>query len=135
MATPTPRCGAPRATTAGCTAAAAPEELDRLLGEAHELRAEEERRPTGPFEIHVISMDAYTLDGIKRLEDKGVTDVIVGFRMPYIMGPDTQPLDDKIRNLEKYASKVIVEGLTPTGHSTPVRASPGAPSRLRPSYR
>ena len=39
----------------------------------------------------------YTLDGIKRLEDKGVTDVIVGFRIPYIMGQDTEPLDAKIR--------------------------------------
>ena len=44
---------------------------------------------TGPFEIHVISMDASAVDGIKRLEDKGVTDVIVGFRIPYIMGRDT----------------------------------------------
>ena len=52
-------------------------------------------------------MDSYSVDGIKRLEDKGVTNVIVGFRLPYIMGPDTQPLDDKIRNLEKYANKIM----------------------------
>lgn len=52
-------------------------------------------------------MDAYTVDGIKRLEDKGVTDVIVGFRLPYIMGQDTEPLDDKIRNLERFAENVI----------------------------
>jgi len=25
-------------------------------------------------------MEAYSLDGVRRLEDKGVTDVIVGFR-------------------------------------------------------
>ena len=36
-----------------------------------------------PFEIHVISMDAYTVDGVRRLEDKGVTDAIVGFRNAY----------------------------------------------------
>ncbi|WP_102143290.1 TIGR03619 family F420-dependent LLM class oxidoreductase [Mycobacterium hubeiense] len=81
------------------------EELDRLIARVKQLREETGR--TDPFEIHVISMDAYTLDGIKRLEDKGVTDVIVGFRVPYIIGPDTEPLDDKIRHLERFAEKVI----------------------------
>ena len=42
-------------------------------------------------------MDAYTVDGVKRLEDQGVTDVIVGFRVPYIKGPDTEPLDEEGR--------------------------------------
>ncbi|CAJ1580144.1 LLM class flavin-dependent oxidoreductase [[Mycobacterium] wendilense] len=83
----------------------APEELDELLAKLARYR--EEAGSTGDFEIHVISMDAYTVDGIKRLEDKGVTDVIVGFRLPYIMGQDTEPLDDKIRNLERFAENVI----------------------------
>ena len=55
----------------------------------------------------MISVDGFTLDGIKRLEDKGVTDVIVGFRVPYILGPDTEPLENKIRNLERFAEHVI----------------------------
>jgi probable F420-dependent oxidoreductase len=84
-----------------------PAELDRLIKRLNEIREEEGR--TGAFEIHVISADAFTLDGIKRLEDKGVTDVIVGFRIPYIMGPDTQPLDAKIRNLEKFAENVMAK--------------------------
>ncbi|OBB72927.1 TIGR03619 family F420-dependent LLM class oxidoreductase [Mycobacterium sp. 852014-52144_SCH5372336] len=83
------------------------EELDRLLKQLKQFREEEGR--TGPFEIHVISADAYTPDGIKRLEDKGVTDVIVGFRMPYITGPDAEPLGTKIRHLEKFAEKVIAK--------------------------
>lgn len=82
-----------------------PEELDRLIARVKQFR--EESGKTGPFQIHVISMDAYTPDGIKRLEDKGVTDVIVGFRMPYIKGPDTEPLESKIRHLERYADKVM----------------------------
>ncbi|HZE14454.1 MAG TPA: LLM class F420-dependent oxidoreductase, partial [Mycobacterium sp.] len=53
--------------------------------------------------------DGFTVDGIKRLEDKGVTDVIVGFRMPYIMGADNEPLDTKIRNLEIFAENVIAK--------------------------
>jgi probable F420-dependent oxidoreductase len=60
-----------------------------------------------PFEIHVISMDAYTADGVRRLEEQGVTDVIVGFRWPYATGPDTEPLPDKIGHLRRYADAVI----------------------------
>jgi probable F420-dependent oxidoreductase len=82
-----------------------PEELDRLIARVKKYREEEGQ--TGDFEIHVISMDAYTADGIKRLEDKGVTDAIVGFRYPYINGPDTEPLETKIRHLERYAEKVM----------------------------
>lgn len=82
-------------------------ELDRLITRLHQLRDEEGR--TGDFQIHVISMDAFTVDGIKRLEDKGVTDVIVGFRYPYVMGDDTQPLDSKIRKLERFANDVMAK--------------------------
>ena len=84
------------------------EELDRLLTRLAQIRAEEGDTRDN-FEIHVISYDAYTVDGVKALEDKGVTDCIVGFRVPYIMGPDTEPLDAKIRHLEKYAEDIIAK--------------------------
>jgi alkanesulfonate monooxygenase SsuD/methylene tetrahydromethanopterin reductase-like flavin-dependent oxidoreductase (luciferase family) len=82
-----------------------PDSLDRYIKRLNELRAEEGR--TGPFEIHAQSLDAYKPDGIKRLEDRGVTHIMVGFRMPYAVGPDPQPLDDKLRAIEKYGEKVI----------------------------
>jgi alkanesulfonate monooxygenase SsuD/methylene tetrahydromethanopterin reductase-like flavin-dependent oxidoreductase (luciferase family) len=84
-----------------------PEALDQLLNRLKQFREEEGR--TEPFEIHVMSMDAYTPDGIKRLEDKGVTDVMVGFRIPYVIGDDTQPLDSKVRKLERFAENVIAK--------------------------
>jgi probable F420-dependent oxidoreductase len=83
-----------------------PEELDRLLTRLAEIR-KEEGDTRDDFEVHVISYDAYTLDGVKRLEDKGVTDAIVGFRVPYIMGPDTEPLQTKIDNINRYAEDII----------------------------
>jgi alkanesulfonate monooxygenase SsuD/methylene tetrahydromethanopterin reductase-like flavin-dependent oxidoreductase (luciferase family) len=83
------------------------EELDTLLDRLTEIRKAE--GADGPFEIHVISLDAYTADGIRRLEDRGVTDVIVGFRLPYILGPDPQPLADKIAHLNKFAERVIAK--------------------------
>ncbi|MGV9720760.1 TIGR03619 family F420-dependent LLM class oxidoreductase [Nocardia beijingensis] len=80
-------------------------ELDRLLGELDALRVEYGTRED--FEVHVISLDGFTVDGIKRLEDKGVTDVIVGFRLPYTTEQDTEPLETKIANLSRFAEKVI----------------------------
>ncbi|MDN4160806.1 TIGR03619 family F420-dependent LLM class oxidoreductase [Nocardioides abyssi] len=84
------------------------EELDRMLTRLAEIRAEE-GDTRDDFEVHVISYDAYTPDGIKRLEDKGVTDCIVGFRIPYIVGPDTEPLEKKVAALERYAEDVIAK--------------------------
>jgi probable F420-dependent oxidoreductase len=85
-----------------------PEELDALLTKIDKIR-KAEGLADKPFEIHVISLDAYSLDGIKRLEERGVTDVIVGFRVPYIVGPDTQPLEKKIEHLNRYAENVIAK--------------------------
>ncbi len=82
------------------------EELDRLLARLAEIRkAEGDERDH--FEVHVISYDAYDPDGVRRLADKGVTDCIVGFRVPYIKGPDTEPLEKKVAHLESYAESVI----------------------------
>ncbi|GAA2058518.1 TIGR03619 family F420-dependent LLM class oxidoreductase [Williamsia deligens] len=83
-----------------------PEELDALLAKIDDIKKAEGLQDK-PFEVHVISFDAYTPDGCKRLEDKGVTDVIVGFRIPYIMGDDTEPLQTKIDNLRGFADGVI----------------------------
>jgi probable F420-dependent oxidoreductase len=84
-----------------------PADLPRLLARLAEHRRQggEER----PFEIHVISMDAYTVDGVRRLEEQGVTDVIVGFRWPYTTGPDTEPLGTKLDNLRRFADNVIAK--------------------------
>jgi hypothetical protein len=57
----------------------------------------------------VISADAYSLDGIRRLEDQGVTDVTVGFRWPYMTEPDSQPLAEKIAALNRFAEQVIAK--------------------------
>lgn len=86
-------------------AGGAPEDLERMLTRLDELRAE--RDDSRPFEVHVASLDAYTPDGIKRLEDRGVTDVIVGFRYHYAPGPDTEPLKNKVTAIERYAESVI----------------------------
>jgi hypothetical protein len=82
------------------------QDLDAQLAKLAALRREYGRERE-PFEIHVISMDAYTTDGIKRLEEKGVTDVIVGFRNAY--QPDQMPLQQKVDALKGYADRVIAK--------------------------
>ena len=85
-----------------------PADLPGLLASLARLR-EEEGTAGKPFEVHVISMDAYHADGVRRLAEQGVTDVIVGFRWPYETGPDTEPLADKLSKLRRYADDVIAK--------------------------
>jgi probable F420-dependent oxidoreductase len=83
-----------------------PDALPGLLRRLAEVRAEA-GRDGEPFEVHVISLDAFSVDGVRRLEDHGVTDVIVGFRWPYTVGPDTETLDAKVEALRRFAGSVI----------------------------
>ncbi len=83
-----------------------PDDLPRLLARLAEFRRQEATADR-PFEVHVISPDAYTVDGVRRLRELGVTDVIVGFRWPYEAGPDREPLEQKVAKLRRYADTVI----------------------------
>jgi probable F420-dependent oxidoreductase len=83
-----------------------PADLPALLARLNEFRRQEGTADR-PFEVHVISMDAYSVDGLRRLEEQGVTDVIVGFRWPYHVGPDNEPLADKLAKLRTFADDVI----------------------------
>jgi probable F420-dependent oxidoreductase len=98
-----------------------PADLPGLLERLAQLRAE---HGTGskPFEVHVISADAYSADGVQRLESLGVTDVIVGFRWPYSTDHDTEPLQTKIDNLRRFSDDVIAKTRRGEGgHPWPTR--------------
>ena len=85
-----------------------PAELERMIGRIHELRREYGRDHL-PFEVHVISFDAYAPDGVKRLEAIGVTDCIVGFRNAYQMEQDTETVEQKVTALNWYAGEIIAK--------------------------
>jgi len=85
-----------------------PADLPGLLSRLAELRSEY-GTASRPFEVHVISLDAYSAGGIRRLEDAGVTEVIVGFRWPYQVGPDAEDLQPKLDKLRQYADDVIAK--------------------------
>jgi hypothetical protein len=84
------------------------DELPVLLERLRQLRADAGRE-SDSFEVHAISVDAYSVDGVRRLEEQGVTDVIVGFRWPYSTEADTETLQVKIDNLRRFADTVIAE--------------------------
>ena len=87
-----------------------PADLPRLLARLGDFRREcGTADGLRPFEVHVISADAYTVDGVRRLEEQGVTDVIIGFRWPYTVGPDAEPLGQKIDSLRRFADDVIAK--------------------------
>ncbi|GAB4585230.1 TIGR03619 family F420-dependent LLM class oxidoreductase [Nocardia sp. IFM 10818] len=83
------------------------EELDKYLARIRELRSE--RDNPGEFEIHAVSRDGYTPDGVKRLEERGITDLIIGFRNSYAMEHDTESLEDKITKIKWYGDNVIAK--------------------------
>jgi probable F420-dependent oxidoreductase len=91
-----------------------PADLPGLLARLAELRREYGTE-SKPFEIHVISLDAYSIDGVRRLEEQGVTDVIVGFRWPYVPEQDTEGLQVKIDTLRRFADDVIAKVGTTQG--------------------
>jgi alkanesulfonate monooxygenase SsuD/methylene tetrahydromethanopterin reductase-like flavin-dependent oxidoreductase (luciferase family) len=82
------------------------ESLVRALERLGVLRREY-GRDREPFEIHAIALDAYSPDGVRRLEDLGVSDVIVGFRNSYER--DNQTLQQKLDALRGYADRVIAK--------------------------
>jgi probable F420-dependent oxidoreductase len=82
------------------------DQLPAMIARLEELRREYGRE-SDPFEIHVISMDGYSVDGCQRLEELGVTDVIIGFRNAYQMEQDTETLQQKIDAMKWFADAVI----------------------------
>ncbi|MGB5808918.1 MAG: TIGR03619 family F420-dependent LLM class oxidoreductase [Polyangiales bacterium] len=81
-------------------------ELERMIANLHALR-EERGLLDKTFEIHAASYLALMPDGLRQLEDLGVTDAVIGFRAPY--QKDTMPLETKLQSMEMYADTVLAK--------------------------
>ena len=62
-----------------------------------------------PFRLFATAMGPVTLDTVKEMEDLGVTDMPVAFRNLYAVEEDSQPLQDKIDDLTRFADTVIAK--------------------------
>ena len=80
-------------------------QLQAYISRIRQLR-EEYGTADRPFRVYTTGQDAFTPDGIARLEEIGVTDVVIGFRNVYEMEPD-KPLEEKIATLQWYAGEFI----------------------------
>jgi probable F420-dependent oxidoreductase len=81
-------------------------ELASMITAIHELRKVYERDHL-PFEVHTTGMDAFTPDGVGKLQAVGVDLVYVGFFNIYSGKPDDRTLDQKLQQIEQYAEHVI----------------------------
>lgn len=80
-------------------------QLESYIGRISALR-EEYGTADKPFKVFTTGQDAFTQEGIEKLESIGVTDVIIGFRNVYEMEPD-KSLDEKIQIVNWYAGEFI----------------------------
>ena len=82
------------------------EELAATVKQIEEYRKEYGRDHL-PFEYQSMGADAFSVDGVRRLEDLGIQEAIVAFRNPYEAGLDTQSLDEKVAAINWFAENVI----------------------------
>ena len=60
-----------------------------------------------PFEYQATVLSGLTLDGVRKFEELGVQEILVGFRTLHDTQPDTTTLQDKIDQLQRFADSVI----------------------------
>lgn len=60
-----------------------------------------------PFEYQSMGAEAFSVDGVRKLEDLGIHEAIVAFRNPYLAEPDPQTLDEKVGAIRWFADNVI----------------------------
>ena len=77
-----------------------------MIGSIEEFRRQFERDHL-PFEYQAMTAEAYSMEGLQKLQDIGVDEVIIAFRNPYDGTPDTQTLDEKIAMINWYAENVM----------------------------
>lgn len=81
------------------------DELVERLAVIRKLRAEYGREKE-PFQVFA-GMPAFTLDAMRRLEEKGVTTLGVGYRNPY--EPDRMTLQQKLDWVRRFGDEVIAK--------------------------
>lgn len=60
-----------------------------------------------PFELQAMTAAAYSVDGVKQLEDIGITELIVAFRDVYAKEADDKSVEEKRGMMEWYANEII----------------------------
>ncbi|NRB40498.1 MAG: LLM class flavin-dependent oxidoreductase, partial [Pseudomonadales bacterium] len=80
--------------------------LKKHITRINELR-DEYGTADNPFEIHAITADAFSVEGVQALEDVGVTECIVGFRDAYSGEQDSSSVKEKQGMMKWYTDNII----------------------------
>jgi hypothetical protein len=84
------------------------DDLVPMIDRMNDLRKEYGR--TGErFDIYATTPESFTVDGVKQLEDLGVTHTAGGFGRfnPYALETDPETLQEKIDNLNRHGDEII----------------------------
>ena len=87
-------------------ARASGEELKIMIDQINEFRKQYQRDHL-PFENHGMTAEAFSLEGLEKLEKIGITEVIIGFRNPYEAAADNQTVEEKIGMINWYADTIM----------------------------
>jgi hypothetical protein len=82
--------------------------IKEMVDQINEFRIEYGRDHL-PFEFQSMTAEAYSADGIKRLEDIGIGEVLVAFRDVYASEADDKTVEEKMGMLSWYANEVIAK--------------------------
>ncbi len=82
--------------------------LKPMITRINELR-DEYGTADKPFQIHAITADAFSVEGVQQLEELGVTECIVGFRDAYAGEQDDSSVKDKMGMLKWYSENIIAK--------------------------
>jgi probable F420-dependent oxidoreductase len=85
-----------------------PAELTERIATLKRLRTDAGRTDV-PFRIHARMPEAEAVDGVRRLADLGVTDIVMRFENFYTVEPDRTPLQLRLDALRRYADEVIAK--------------------------
>lgn len=84
------------------------ESLTEMINQLNDFR-KEFGTDNKQFEIQAATADAFSVDGVKRLEDIGVTECIIGFRDAYKGGADTTSAEEKIGMMQWFADNIMAK--------------------------
>ncbi len=84
------------------------EQLSAMIEHLKQLRVELGRDHL-PFEIHAASADAFSVEGVQRLEKIGVDQACVAFHNVYSGKEDERPLEQKTDDIRAFADRVIAK--------------------------
>jgi len=83
------------------------EQADQMIKKINLLRDEYGTISRQDFQFQIMSEAGYSIDGVKKLQELGVTEVIIAFRNAYEGGPDNRTLEGMKSEINWFSEEVI----------------------------